>query len=148
MKYQRLIALTLMLFANIFILVHATLPHTHHDGIVCFSIEDITHHCSEESNNIEDCCQCQEKENHHSHSYDDCDLKSFLLRQSDIHDEIIPCEDCLLLFYHLDILQELYLDTFKFGERFREKPYINGYITPYVGSIRSLRAPPMSYFLV
>lgn len=133
--------------ANIFMLVHAVLPHAHHDGIICFSLEELAHqnHCSDQHHGL-DCCTHSESKNHHHETSENCDLKDVVMRQADTHDEIVPCADCLSLLYTFYTLNEFYLEEPQFGERFRQKPYSETYLPPFVGTISSLRAPP-SYFL-
>jgi hypothetical protein len=147
-RVKRQITLMLLMFANVFLLAHAVLPHSHHDGIVCFSFEKISHcnHCSDH-HDISGCCCEYNKKNHHSNS-EDCNLKDIILRQhDDLHEEILPCENCLSLSYTLYLLSDLYFDTIQYGLRLEQKPYLDNYISPFVGSVKSLRAPPVSYFL-
>ncbi len=126
------------------------MPHTHYDGTVCFSIEELlnSNYCSNQHNDLDDCCKLHDAPPHHHTNPEDCNLKDFVLRQSDdVHDEIIPCQSCLSLLYTLYPLNELYLEAPEFGLRFEEKPYLEAYTPPFVGSIKGLRAPPISYFL-
>jgi len=148
MRLKQIITLTLLIFANILLLAHSVLPHSHHDGIVCFSIEEIRHqqHCSDHHDDVGCCCEHGKNGHHHSNS-EDCDLKEIVLRQQDTtHDEILPCANCLSLAYTLYYLNEFYFEAPQFGERLRQKPYLENYIPPFVGSLKSLRAPPVSYF--
>lgn len=88
------------------------------------------------------------KKDHHQAHTEDCNLQELILRQQDnTHDDILPCANCLSLAYILYSLNEFYLEAPQFGERFRQKPYLVSYTPPFVGSIKSLRAPPVSYFL-
>ncbi|MDU1890661.1 MAG: hypothetical protein E6767_08225 [Dysgonomonas sp.] len=151
MRPKQLFTLTLLLFANFFLLAHAVLPHSHHDGIVCFSLEEIAHHghCTDcHHSDIADYGCSHHAENHHQHSLDDCNLKDLVLRQSnDTHDDILPCANCLSLLYTIYSLNDLYFEAPEFGQWLQLKPYLETYIPPYLGSTRSLRAPPVSYFL-
>lgn len=152
MRPKQLLTLTLLLLANFFLLAHAVLPHSHHDGIVCFSLEEMAHqnHCDDcQQEDIGDCCcNHHEKTHHHHANSEDCDLKEIVLRQnSDLHEEILPCANCLSLLYTLYVLNELYSEAPEYGQRLQLKPYLETYIPPYVGSIKGLRAPPVSYFL-
>lgn len=149
MRLKQIITLTLLISANIFLLAHSVLPHSHHDGIVCFSLAELAHqhHCSDQHNDVGCCCE-HNKDGHHHANSEDCDLKDIVLRQQDdAHEDILPCANCLSLAYILYSLNEFYLEAPQFGERFREKPYLENYTPPFVGSIKSLRAPPASYFL-
>lgn len=121
-----------------FILVHAVLPHSHHDGVVCFSLEEITHECLEHNHQDNSC----HSHSHHHENSEDCDLKDLVLRQHDTHEEIIPCADCLSLLYTIDLLSNLHAEADRSEEILQLKPYLETYIPPFVGSIKSLRAPP------
>lgn len=150
MKMRKIISLIMVIFANIFILAHVALPHSHHDGTVCFSLEELIHpnHCSDADNNFSDCCSLNHTKHHHHQNSEHCDLKEIILRQTNnTHDDILPCDHCLSLLYILYPLNELYLEAPEFGLFAVEKPYLQTYISPFVGSIRGLRAPPFSYFL-
>lgn len=151
MRVKRLAALTLLLLANMFLLVHAVLPHSHHDGVVCFSLSELLHqnHCSDAHDDIGNCC-CEHEEHsqHHHANSEDCDLKEIVLRHDNTtHEDILPCPDCLSLLYSIYSLNDLYLLAPQFGQRLEIKPYLITYISPYVGTIKSLRAPPVAYFL-
>jgi len=133
--------------ANIFMLVHASLPHSHHDGIVCFSTEKVAHHDCAGQHGNSDCCTHNGNEKHHHHdTTDNCDLRDVVMRQGDSHEDIILCANCLSLMYIYYTLNEFYLEEPQFGERLQQKPYLDTYISPFVGTIASLRAPP-AYFL-
>lgn len=150
MGVKRYITLVILLLANMVLLAHAILPHTHHDGVVCFSLEDIKdqHSCSK-FKDISDCCDGHEtaQSSHHHHNSEDCDLRDVIIRQDTNHEEIIPCEACLSLLYDIYSLNELFLVAPEYEERLAYKPYLISYISPYVGSTIGLRAPPVSYFL-
>lgn len=148
MRLKQIITLALLIFANIFLLAHSVLPHSHHDGIVCFSLDEIKHqhHCSDHHDDVGCCCEHGKNGHHHTNS-ENCNLQEIVLRQQDnAHDDILPCANCLSLAYALYSLNEFYFEAPQFGERLRQKPYSENYIPPFVGSIKSLRAPPISYF--
>lgn len=149
MRVKRSFILTLLLLANMFLLVHAILPHSHHDGIICFPLFELTHqdHCSESHSDMA-CCGHKKDSHHHHANSEDCILKEILLRQdNNVHEDIIPCAGCLSLLYSIYSLNDLFLLAPQYGEWLDIKPYIITYIPPYVGSIIGLRAPPTSYFL-
>lgn len=139
------------MLANIFFLAHAVLPHSHHDGIVCFSVESETQDCNccHTHDDLDQCCSQHESKNHHHHDHsEDCDLKKAVFRQADnLHEDIVPCADCLSLLYAIYSLNEFYTDAAEFGQWLEQKPYLITYTPPFVGSIRSLRAPPCILFL-
>lgn len=150
MKIKRFITLGLLFLANMFLLAHSVLPHIHHDGVVCFSLKEITHqhHRSESHADTCDCCCEHNKENSHHHdNAEDCDLKEIVMRQDTSDEEIIPCKSCLALLYTVYSLNDLFLVEPEYEARLPYKPYLTSYISPYVGSTQSLRAPPTSYFL-
>ncbi|MDH6308582.1 hypothetical protein M2451_000893 [Dysgonomonas sp. PFB1-18] len=153
MGIKQLLTLILLLSANILLLAHNVLPHSHHDGIVCFSMEELVNlpKCSDHSaNNNDECCGNHTgKCHHHHHTNDDgCGLKEIVVRGgNEFHEEMLPCENCLSLLYTVYSLNEFYFDAPRFGQWLEQKPYLNNYVPPYVGTVSSLRAPPASYFL-
>ena len=149
MKHLRLTAFVLILLANVFMLAHAVIPHSHHDGVICFSLEELAHQKqSAQHNEIPDCCTDNSKSHHYPKTIDNCDLKDVIVRQNDdSHEEILPCADCLSLFFTYYTLNEFYLEKPLFEEILPPKPYIDNYSSPLVGLISGLRAPPVSYFL-
>lgn len=150
MKHLRLTAFVLILMANIFMLAHAVVPHSHHDGIICFSLEELAHRkqASAQYNELSDCCAHDTRSHHHPKTVDSCDLKDVLIRQNDdSHHEIVPCADCLSLLFTFYTLNEFCLEKPLLEEALPPKPYIENYTSPLVGLISGLRAPPVSYFL-
>jgi hypothetical protein len=137
--------------ADIFMLAHAVVPHSHHDGIICFSLEELADqkHSSTQQNKS-DCCACntKSKSHHHPKTVDGCDLKDIVMRQNDdAHNEIVPCADCLSLLFTFYTLNEFCLEVPLPEEVLPQRPYIENYTSPLVGFISGLRAPPASYFL-
>lgn len=151
MRVKQILILALLLSANIFLLAHSVLPHSHHDGIVCFSLNELKHQqtCSDHHDDTGECCCCgrhSQQEHHHSNS-EDCDLKEIVIRNNDdIHNDLIPCGHCLSLLFSIYSLNEFFMEMPQFGLIQEQKPYLNSYISPYVGSVKNLRAPPLSYF--
>ncbi|GHV14030.1 hypothetical protein FACS1894169_02180 [Bacteroidia bacterium] len=135
--------------ANIFMLAHAVVPHSHHDGIICFSLQELAHQKQSSSQqNESDCCTHNAKSHHHPRTIDGCDLKDVVMRQNDdVHDEIVPCANCLSLLFTFYTLNEFCLETPLLEEILPQRPYIENYTSPLVGLISGLRAPPASYFL-
>lgn len=150
MRIKRFITFTLLLLANLFLLAHSVLPHIHHDGVVCFSLHEIVeeHHCSDKHTDTCDCdCEHDKEKSHHHHNAEDCDLKDIVMRQNNSDEEIVPCKVCLSLMYTIYPLNDLFLVEAEYEARLPYKPYFSSYISPYVGSMQSLRAPPVSSFL-
>lgn len=130
-------------------LAHAVVPHSHHDGIICFSLEELVHRkqASTQHSESSDCYTQTTKSHHHPKTVDGCDLKEVVMRQNDdSHDEIVPCADCLSLLFTFYTLNEFCLERPLLEEALPQKPYIENYSSPLVGLISGLRAPP-SYFL-
>ena len=125
-----------LLLAGMFLLSHAVLPHTHHDGIVCFAHDYC--HCSD---------NCTDQVEHHEHhNSDGCDLKDKIVRHSDSDDiensyQIQDFLSLCCLGYHLC---GLHLDPPDVSIYVRQKPYLIFYTSPCVSSVKSLRAPPVS----
>ncbi|MDR1884126.1 MAG: hypothetical protein LBR26_15305 [Prevotella sp.] len=148
-KVKRSITLILLMLANIFLLAHSVLPHSHHDGTVCFSIEKLKYqnHCSDRHADLGDCCSRHHGTHHHS-TLEECDLKEIVLRQNnDLHHDMLPCANCLALLFTIYPPNEFYLEAPEFGRRLRQKPCLENYIPPFAGSVKSLRAPPLPCFL-
>lgn len=132
MKVKKQIAILCLLFANILLLAHGVLPHFHHDGIICFTNNEISHMpCdSQEHNDISICCEHHHdnKVHHHSQS-EDCDLKITMLRQADnsLQHSILHSVCCLSHLYYIDYpLNTFFIEEPDFGLRLRQKPYLIG----------------------
>ena len=130
-------------------LVHAVVPHSHHDGIICFSLEELADRKqTSDQYSDSDCCTDNKKTHHHPKTIDSCDLKDVVMRQNnDSHEEMVPCADCLSLFFIFYTLNEFCLEKPLFEEALPQRPYIENYTSPLVGFISGLRAPPVTYFL-
>ncbi|MDR1091447.1 MAG: hypothetical protein LBL79_10250 [Prevotella sp.] len=135
--------------ANIFMLAHAVVPHSHHDGIICFSSEELAHRKQTSARHDESGCgEHNAKSHHHPKTMDNCDLKDVVIRQNNhVHDEIVPCAGCLSLLFTFYTLNEFCLEKPLLEEALPQRPYIENYTSPIVGLISGLRAPPVSYFL-
>lgn len=139
MRIQKIVIRFSLMLAGLFLLTHAVLPHTHHDGIVCFAHDYC--HCSDHSTDQ------PEHQGHHEHNgINDCDLKDKIVRQSDSDDaqNTYQFQDFLSLCcigYHLC---GSHLEPPEQSVFFRQKPYLIFYTSPCVASVKSLRAPPFS----
>lgn len=125
-----------LLLAGIFLLAHAVLPHSHHDGIVCFAHDYC--HCDDHTTD-------QVEHNGHHHSNDGCDLKDNIVRQSDSDDaqKTLHFQDFVSLCslgYHLC---GSHLDPPELETYIRQKPYLISYTSPCLVSTIGLRAPPV-----
>lgn len=132
-----------LLLAGFFLLTHAVLPHTHHDGIVCFAHDfcHCTDHCTDQSEHNEG---QDHNEGHKHHNGDNCDLKDNVIRQTDSEEtqNSYQYKDFLSLCcigYHLC---GSHLEPPKLTTYVRQKPYLYTYISPCVASTKVLRAPP------
>lgn len=151
MRVKRFIAILLMTLANVFILVHAVVPHFHHDGIVCF---DSTTRPTCNTYNIDfgDSCCCMEiatEDAHHGH-LEHCNLSQIVERNGDPTDDSIIVKPtvttdliCVCALHCYSLLSLVDLTSFTLEEY---KPYLNTYNLPYVGSTFGLRAPPAPAF--
>lgn len=138
------IAIVFIVLANIMILVHTVLPHYHHDGLVCFTKEDVEHttECShpDGGSTFEQSCE----HHHHDHSHlEACSLKDTVLRYDDRLQE-----NGLMKFDEFILSAELFLSILGIEEPLLEqevlpKPYILNYISTYVDNNQCLRAPPV-----
>lgn len=148
MKHLRLTAFVLILLANVFMLVTCCYSVSASRWRICFFFKELAHQKqSVQHNEIPDCCTDNSKSHHYPKTIDNCDLKDVIVRQNvDSHEEILPCADCLSLFFTYYTLNEFYLEKPPFEEILPPKPYIDNYSSPLVGLISGLRAPPVSYF--
>lgn len=154
MKVKRFMTLTFLMLASVLLLVHAVLPHFHHDSVVCFTPQKVSSYTSSPDSEREVfkfCCNASHKVNHHHHdevNLDDCDLKDIVVRQDNSQDsDLIQSVNLLSAFYTIYALHTFYLETPDFGLLFQEKPYLNNYSTLLLDLTFSLRGPPASSFL-
>lgn len=135
MRIKKIIIRFSLLLAGCFLLMHAVLPHTHHDGIVCFAHDYC--HCDDHATD-------QVEHNGHHHTNDGCDLKNSIVRQSDSDDSqntnhSLDFISLCTLGYHLC---GSHLDPPELDIHIRLKPYLISYTSPCVTSAIGLRAPP------
>lgn len=132
-----------MTLANVFMLAHAIVPHYHHDGIVCFNVNE---HQQEILHQQE--CGHHHSENDIGHSeLEHCNLQYIIERTGTSIDEdmssfsvylsTLECA-CFLCYDNSFVSDQLLLN----GEKYYDT-YTNYYKTPYTGSHFGLRAPPM-----
>lgn len=141
MRIKKIIIQFSLLLAGIFLLAHAVLPHTHHDGIICFTKSVC--HCDDHSTDLS-----HQATHHEHHNSDDCDLKQNVIRQADLDETIdftfqVDLLSLCCLGYHLC---GSHLDPPDIEQRVQLKPYLESYTSPCVVSVKSLRAPPVSFF--
>lgn len=145
MRLRRYIAILLMTLANVFILVHAVIPHSHHDGIVCLASKEKECVCPHDKES-HDKPSLDTSEEHHGH-LESCDLQDFVKRtEPSSEEELVPSNPIHVNHFITICLACLY-DHLAFCAQLENKDrhYIflsNNYISPYVGSIYGLRAPP------
>lgn len=148
---KKVIALPLLLLANLVILAHAIVPHHHHDKIVVsicdfLSIEDALEHTHSDHHHG------QEKGHEHTgHDLgEECLLNELYIRASSNQNlSASHSGDFDLSNSHLDF--PLYfcefnqqIDLTDYGELpFRQKPYVYSYHTYYITHSLGLRAPPV-----
>lgn len=148
MRKMRFTALFFIIIASSLMMAHAVVPHSHHDGIVCFLLEktEPSDKCSHEH---DDACSSQQNEekHHHHEKSENCDLKDVLLRQDNQDERFISHHDYLSLFFILSSLKNLALDPQLFEKHLEYKPYLNVYHPPFTGYLSSLRAPPVFVIL-
>ncbi|PXV63773.1 hypothetical protein CLV62_11222 [Dysgonomonas alginatilytica] len=131
------------MLACIFLQVHIILPHFHHDGIVCITKEGNT-----------DCLKCHSSvdhkhaKDHCSDTLDKCDLKQIVMRQYDSNDDnSLHSMDLLSVYCLIYPLSNLHLEFPYYSTDWKQIPYFDNYTSPFTGSIKSLRAPPVSSFV-
>lgn len=154
MKVKRLLTLTFLMFASMLLLVHAVLPHLHHDSVVCFASK-IASGCNNsievQNEGFNLCCNGAHKATHHHHeqnNLEDCDLKDVVIRQSNSHgSDIIQSVNFLSTVYIIYALNTFYLETSDIEHQFQEKPYLNNYCTLLLDLTFKLRGPPAFSYL-
>lgn len=140
-KFMTIISL---LIANLAIIAHNVTPHHHHDGIVCMA-----------SMCANDCCNTGEDDSHHhgaaSHSCHgspgECELKQTMTREAQNGSIQLNIPLTLLMVHHCCGLSSCGLEKPDFSTFFRQKPYLESYLTTYVSLTLGLRAPPHVSFL-
>ena len=143
MSLQRIIAIVLISLANIFILVHAVVPHHHHNDVVCFDVgKHCCHSCPVEESNAGD---CHDADMHHS-LLDQCNFVQFVERDDQsIQDGFTVFavdNDLLVATCSLRCYDLLALETVQVVKYERYSLITNHYTCPYVASVFGLRAPP------
>lgn len=143
MKLRRFIAILLMSLANTLILVHAVVPHYHHDGVVCFDAKDADCKSCEKHESSTSCCQNQGK--HHTH-LEDCDLPQYVERTGTSIEKDFSAAPvdfnffaCICILSDCDHLGYSQVVVSRYE---RYATYLNNYTSPYVGALYGLRAPP------
>lgn len=133
------------MLACVFLQVHIILPHFHHDGIVCITKEGNT-----------ECLKCHSSSENHNHAkdhctdtLDKCDLKQIVMRQYDSNDDAngFHSVDLLSVYCLIYPLSNLHLEFPYSSPDWTQIPYFDNYTSPFTGSVKSLRAPPVSSFL-
>ena len=153
MKVKKLLALTCILLANILLMAHSFVPHSHHNGMLCLQMTMHSGIVEEDHNHGigEFCKHSQEKHadgaEHNNHKdTEDCDLKTLMSRQMNAQRDVLDNVTFMAtLFYSTYLLNSLYLDEPDFGLRLRLKPYLISYTTPCISAATALRAPPVCF---
>jgi len=128
MNVKKTIALSILLFANVIMLVHAVVPHHHHDGMLFLSSfiqhENIPQHCNYTHchDGIEDCALVND------YTRFDNDGQTFQL-----HD----FNSTLFLVYSITQIEN------NADLPFRQKPYLPLFYSEFISQSLNLRAPPV-----
>lgn len=148
MRLRKMIAILLMMLANVFMLAHAVTPHAHHNGVVCLHTHSQVKHNVHSNCDAADCStDCLADQGHCSQS-DNCDLQQIFERDGrSIQDGFsiynfsqnndLPTMICIL--GCCDLLD---VDFVLVNKHLRYTHYTETYTSPYVGAIFGLRAPP------
>ena len=145
MNVKKWTALSVLLFANIFILAHNILPHYHHDDIMCLPSSHAQHCC--EGHNEDAQSEHNDMHKHDHGDIEDCLLKNTVVRQvSSDQSQLIPAL-ILLAVHHCCGLSSCHLEEPTLPLFYQQKPYLESYFTTYVSPTLGLRAPPHISFL-
>lgn len=142
--FKRNTAIFFILTAYIFLLVHAVIPHHHHDSNVCFA----SSHCETDSGDHDH----NTTEHNHEHDGDNktgnCVLNQELVIPSNQVRQSCKCIDCADSHHHSDQFQAVLFDsktrsfpTISFCVI--KSPLISSVYSHYLSSGLSLRAPPI-----
>lgn len=148
MKIRRYIAILLMSLANMFILVHAFVPHYHHEGVVTLDASKVAS-CTlcEIPCNADGCEHDGDNVVHHG-LVESCDFGQIIGRDGNpIDDAMIVAPtiaEFLICFCAVACPNLLVPAAIELERNEAYSPYINTYNSPYVGSSFGLRAPPVS----
>lgn len=147
MEVRKLLTLMFFLFTSMLLLVHAVLPHYHHNKIICFSVEKQCPNLFNSDNNSACCNKHIHQETHQHDSLEDCDLKRLVIRQDNtLDDDLISFLNLFSGLYVLYSLNTFFLEAPEFGLKKQEKPFLNNYKSTLYGLDLSLRGPP-TFFL-
>lgn len=140
---KRTLVFTMLLIANLVLLVHAVVPHHHHDAKVCFSIA----HCQS--------CGHDAHQEHDHHHHDQVPFQKDDLACCQLKDEMVvtvqknqvrlePLEipfsvcGCFAVVPHQ---HDVYI--LPTGLPFRHKPFLISFLNPLCSLTNGLRAPPV-----
>lgn len=130
-----------------FILVHAFVPHHHHEGIVTLSASELANckQCAAAACNSDGCKH--QGETHHG-LLESCDFGQIIGRDGDpIRDAVSltpSISEFVICFCAVECTSLLTPANVAVFKSRLYKPYVDTYNSPYVGSSFGLRAPPAS----
>ena len=150
LSIRKAIALSFLFLANTMILVHAVIPHHHHDGLT-FMLTGV--HQRHDCNSHNDHHNCNDAQSGKNCNYplcdgniEDCALATIYVRfgndrpSSQLHDfdfELLPC--IFILFFE-DFEHPIADDV---GLPFRQNPLVPSQYPEYISQSLGLRAPPV-----
>lgn len=133
MSIRKWIVYSCCMFAGLILLAHAFIPHIHHSGSICF-IKEVA--CETPA--------CSHDKEHKHGPLEDCKLNDLQIRP-EINESISPdlSDQFLLTFHLLFYTPEFILQKDIIEFNWQPEPYLLSYTSVLVGSIYSLRAPPV-----
>ena len=144
---------------SILILTCTIVPHHHHEGLPCFTIETVFEHLSL-ANHHQDCTDhkscCEHQQHHHESdagsSEDTCVLDQFEFITTISQKSAHVCSACL--HSHGNLLQAiLIIYNYNFSlsgierQKLRQRPYLANYHSAFVSQNLGLRAPPIGWLI-
>ena len=139
---KRAIALSFLLLANIALLVHAVIPHHHHNELtVCFFATTCTDSAKAHKHTHGSDCQ-----HHHDGSgMEECPLKKMFVRfeNNKLFDDLRLDNDIQYPVLFLFPIHPIVEITGLKDLPFRQNPYLLSCYTDYIAPSLGLRAPPV-----
>lgn len=145
MSFRRWVIYLSCVFASAFILVHAFIPHIHHDGTVCFILneESKASECDHHQDSDHQDCNHQDGHHHNHGPLENCKLIDIQIRP-EVNEHITPdlSDQFALSYLILFFASESPLFKTDLDLNWQPKPYLNLYNSILAESIHNLRAPP------
>lgn len=148
---KKAIGVGLLLLANMVLLVHAVIPHHHHDKLpnlcnISYHQYDAVHRCQHFKDNI--IVSENDENTHRSLSLEDCLLDNVYIRFMNESHTIQAAELGSDIDFHFALLYLSTDNSIRIGSDydflpFRQEPHLESLYTSFIAQSYGLRAPPL-----